>query len=110
MQSGHSYHIYSLPKPLLETLTPRNLISQTPPRAPSPAPTAHPPQTQGARACNICFATTFADVDEQRNHYRSDWHRYNVKVRLNGGNAVTESDFAHLVDGMLCPYIRLTIL
>src|ERR1700734_3944447 len=109
MQSGHSYHIFSLPKPLLETLTPRNLISQTPPRAPSPAPTAHPPQTHGARACNICFAATFADVDEQRNHYRSDWHRYNVKVRLSGGNAVTESNFAHLVDGMLCPYIRLTI-
>jgi hypothetical protein len=101
MQSGHSYHIFALPKPLLETLTPRNLISETPPRAPSPAPPAHPPQTQGARTCNICFAATFADVDEQRNHYRSDWHRYNVKVRLNGGNAVTETDFAHLVDGML---------
>jgi len=38
-------------------------------------------------------------VDEQRNHYRSDWHRYNVKVRLNGGNVVTEPDFVHLVDG-----------
>jgi hypothetical protein len=108
MQSSSSYHIFSLPKLLLDTLTPRNLISQTPPHSPSP-PAAHPPQAQGARTCNVCFAATFADVDEQRNHYRSDWHRYNVKVRLNGGSAVTEPDFAHLVDGMLYCYRTLFI-
>jgi hypothetical protein len=49
-------------------------------------------------------------VDEQRNHYRSDWHRYNVKVRLNGGNAVTETDFARLVDGTLYCYSKLKSL
>lgn len=99
MQSAYSYHVYSLPKPLLETLTPRNLISQTPPRSTSPGPAAPPPQTQGARACNICLGASFSDVDEQRNHFRSDWHRYNVKIRLNGGHAVAEQDFARLVDG-----------
>lgn len=97
MQSSYSYHVYSLPKPIIDTLTPRNLISQTPPQSTSPTPTVGP--KQGARACNICLGATFSDVDEQRNHFRSDWHRYNVKIRLNGGHAVAEPDFGHLVDG-----------
>lgn len=95
MQSPHSYHVFALPEPLLHTLTPRNLISQTPPRSPSPPP----PQAHSARTCNVCLVATFVDVDEQRNHYRSDWHRYNVKVRLNAGKPVTEADFTLLVDG-----------
>lgn len=101
MQSGSSYHVFSLPTSFLDTLTPRNFISQTPPLSGSPTPATHPPQIQGARACNVCLAATFADVDEQRNHYRSDWHRYNAKVRMNGGTAVTEPNFALLVDGAL---------
>lgn len=99
--SGYSYHVYSLPSTLLDTLTPRNLISHSPPRSPSPPPvTNNQPQAQGSRACNICLGATFSDVDEQRNHFRSDWHRYNVKIRLNGGNTVTEPAFAQLVDGL----------
>jgi hypothetical protein len=98
MHPSSHHHVYSLPRELLETLTPRNLISQTPPRSPSP-PRAAAPSASGTRACNICLGATFLDVDEQRNHFRSDWHRYNVKTRLNGGHPVTESDFAQLVEG-----------
>ncbi|EIW79206.1 hypothetical protein CONPUDRAFT_74690 [Coniophora puteana RWD-64-598 SS2] len=93
------YHLFSLPDSLLEALTPRNLISQTPPPAPSPEPVL-PSSTGNARACNICLSAAFEDVNAQRSHFRSDWHRYNVKIRLNGGNPVTEAAFDELVDGL----------
>ncbi|KAF8845186.1 hypothetical protein BDN67DRAFT_962128 [Paxillus ammoniavirescens] len=95
----HRYHVFSLPPDLVETLTLRNLISsQTPPRDPSPPPQVAP--TGSARGCNICFGAAFVGVDEQRSHFRSDWHRYNVKIRLRGGNPVTEPAFAQLMDGL----------
>ncbi|KAF9245288.1 hypothetical protein BU15DRAFT_85621 [Melanogaster broomeanus] len=96
----HTYHVFSLPPDLVETLTPRNLIGQTSTRQPSPSPAPQIAQTGSARGCNICLAAAFFDVDEQRLHFRSDWHRYNVKIRLSGGNPVTESAFAQLVDGL----------
>ncbi|KIY70796.1 hypothetical protein CYLTODRAFT_391554 [Cylindrobasidium torrendii FP15055 ss-10] len=98
-----SYHIFSLPSELLETLTPRHLVNEpSRPRSPSPKPIATKlgPTTNGlgSRACNICNGAVFQDTEEQRSHYRSDWHRYNVKTRLNGHAAVSEADFAKLVD------------
>ncbi|KAF9221379.1 hypothetical protein BS17DRAFT_264236 [Gyrodon lividus] len=95
------YHVFSLSPDLIETLTPRNLVgSPPPPREPSPPPVPQVALTGSARGCNICLGAAFVDVDEQRSHFRSDWHRYNVKIRLRGGNPVTESAFAQLVDGL----------
>ncbi|KAF7370850.1 bVLRF1 domain-containing protein [Mycena sanguinolenta] len=94
------FHIYSLPIELLDTFTPRNLVSNVPrPRSPSPPPVASA-STVGSRACNVCNGVAFADVEEQRAHFRSDWHRYNVKTRLNGGQSVSELEFSKLVDGL----------
>lgn len=96
------FHVFSLPPDLLDTLTPRNLITnRTPKREPSPPPVAAKEQAStGARTCNVCLGAAFADVDEQRSHFHSDWHRYNVKIRLKGGNPVSESVFARLVEGL----------
>ncbi|KAG1791673.1 uncharacterized protein HD556DRAFT_1383947 [Suillus plorans] len=94
------YHVFSLPPELLETLIPRNLISQPPPPEVSTLIHTAPLVSDNARACNICLGATFADVTEQRSHFRSDWHRYNVKIRLRGGSPVTELAFAQLVDGL----------
>ena len=100
MSQPWSYHAFSLPRELLDNLLPRNVVNQ----APSPLPQGDPPAPAAtsrteARACNVCLGAAFSDVDEQRAHFRSDWHRYNVKARLNGGNPVSESQFAQLVDG-----------
>ncbi|KAI6044255.1 hypothetical protein EDC04DRAFT_2643746 [Pisolithus marmoratus] len=96
------YHVFSLPPDLLDALTPRNLITnRTLQREPSPPPVPAKEQAStSARSCNVCLGTAFADVDEQRSHFRSDWHRYNVKIRLKGGNPVSESIFAQLVEGL----------
>ncbi|KAL5492349.1 hypothetical protein ACEPAI_3796 [Sanghuangporus weigelae] len=95
-------HLFSLPPELLETLTPRTLLSQD--RASSPdvpedsAETEH--VTSGSRSCNICLGVTFADVDDQRAHFRSDWHRYNVKAKLSNGKVITETEFVSLLEGL----------
>lgn len=98
-------HLFSLPPELLETLTPRTLFaqSQEPIESKSEPEKAHldaPPLVAGARSCNVCLGALFADVDDQRLHFRSDWHRYNVKVRLANGKAVSETEFASLVEGV----------
>ncbi|KAI5122477.1 hypothetical protein M0805_001389 [Coniferiporia weirii] len=101
MSRTTSFHLFSLPQELLDTLAPRNLRQQD--RAPTPEPEkpteiAH--AASGARSCNVCLGTTFADVDDQRSHSRSDWHRYNVKTRLANGKPVSEAEFAILVEGL----------
>lgn len=104
--SQSQYHLFSLPQEILDTLVPRNIANQTtappPPRVDSATPVPQP--TAGSRACNICLGASFVDVDDQRAHFRSDWHRYNVKIRLGGGEPVSEARFAQLVDGAHANY------
>lgn len=101
MSPPSQYHVFTLPRELLETLVPRDIVNR-PPSPPPSEPTAPQSEqvtsTTGARACNICLGAAFADVDSQRIHFRSDWHRYNVKMRINGSLPVTEAHFASLVD------------
>ncbi|KAF8557784.1 hypothetical protein OG21DRAFT_1536863 [Imleria badia] len=99
MPVAHRYNVFSLPSQLVDTLTPRALVGQQPPREPSPPPPKVAP-VSNAKGCNICLGAAFADVDEQRAHFRTDWHRYNVKIRLAGRNPITESAFAELVGGL----------
>lgn len=92
------YHIYSLPAELLQSLVPRN--SPTAQKPPSPEPTVQPSSNSIPTACNICLGAAFSNLEQQRAHYRSDWHRYNVKNRLNGSQPISEFDFTQLIDGM----------
>ena len=118
LSNPYFYHLFAVPGPLLETLTPRNdvssrdLIQQPQPVAdgedtatieePSSRDlTAASTSTTSGRSCNVCQGTSFANVDDQRSHFRSDWHRYNVKLRLNGKDPVVENKFAQLLEGML---------
>lgn len=39
------------------------------------------------------------DVDEQRAHFRSDWHHYNVEMRVAASKVVTKAEFSQLVVG-----------
>ncbi|KAI0825870.1 hypothetical protein BC629DRAFT_1277071 [Irpex lacteus] len=104
MAPQERYHVFSIPPTLLDTLVPRTILTQASQdestRPPSPPPPPAPTQNGAARACNICLGAAFADVDEQRAHFRSDWHRYNVKMRVAGSNAVSEAQFGQLVDGL----------
>lgn len=96
-------HLFAIPSEVLDNLT----LRQSPLAQPQPSesileeqvPVA--PSNPGAASCNLCPGTALNDVQEQRAHFRSDWHRYNVKLRLQNptATAVTETQFASLVDG-----------
>lgn len=49
-------------------------------------------QPQSGGKCNTCGAT-FADKNEQRDHYRSKWHRFNLKRKVKGISSISLEDF-----------------
>ncbi|KAJ7918760.1 hypothetical protein B0H13DRAFT_1991605 [Mycena leptocephala] len=73
-----SFPLYSLPVELLDTL--RREISSV---SLVPIPISYPSR-----------------VYLYYRSFRSDWHRYNVKTRLNGGQPVSELEFSKLVDAL----------
>jgi hypothetical protein len=97
-----SFHVFALPPQLLQNLTLRSRLAQQPAAEPNNTQkqdlSSQTGAAHGSRACNVCLGATFLDVEEQRVHFRSDWHRYNVKIRLRGGKPTSEADFAKLVD------------
>ncbi|KAG5187951.1 SBDS protein C-terminal domain-containing protein [Tribonema minus] len=42
--------------------------------------------------CNTC-AAAFADTTAYRDHFKSDWHRYNLKLKMKGVSVVSEDEF-----------------
>lgn len=58
--------------------------------------------------CQTCLSATFPTLEDQRAHFKSDWHRYNVRVSINHkGNSkgavprgvLTEEEFEEVDDG-----------
>jgi hypothetical protein len=56
--------------------------------------------------CFVCGITSFESVEQQREHYKLDWHRFNVKMRainLERGKSqykpITEEEFEELMGG-----------
>ncbi|GAA5991077.1 hypothetical protein JCM11641_002319 [Rhodosporidiobolus odoratus] len=99
-----------LPSSLLPTLTPRKLvIPQSHPLHPNQRPSTRPDPTQepqsdadqahqqaesgAAYRCALTGAS-FDSIQALRQHYRTDWYRYNVKLRLKGQKTpVGEDEF-----------------
>lgn len=51
------------------------------------------------QACGIGFGLPgFASPAEQRSHFKTDWHRYNVRRRVAKQPAVTEAQFEQLLE------------
>ncbi|KAI1748649.1 hypothetical protein F4782DRAFT_347734 [Xylaria castorea] len=50
----------------------------------------------GSQACSLC-GLSFASLEDQRSHQKSDWHHYNLKQRLRGNQPVSEAEFEKLV-------------
>lgn len=49
-------------------------------------------ETGSAKSCNTCGGS-FATPAEFRAHFRSDWHRYNIKLKMKGVAPVSEKEF-----------------
>merc|ERR1711939_1047132 len=102
-------YIFDLPEELLYTLQfkPQTVPaaatsdSESPPTATSRSPPADGEVSEGdgpqaATSCNLC-GLSFADLQEQRSHVRSDLHGYNMKQKMRGRKAVGEAEFERLV-------------
>ncbi|SCV70362.1 BQ2448_1756 [Microbotryum intermedium] len=113
--SHQPLYAFALPSELVQDLRVRKLvISESHPLHPSqalvkststptPAAPSRPDQlsiTAGAFTCALTGAS-FNDLQGLKDHYKTDWYKYNVKLKLQGKpTPVSEHDFAQLVEAL----------
>ena len=51
------------------------------------------------KSCSYC-QVQFEIVEDQRLHYKLDWHRYNLKQSLAGKNAISEDQFGKILEDL----------
>ena len=61
-----------------------------------PSPSASSENLVGAQACSLC-GLSFVTLQDQRGHLKSDLHHYNLKQKLRGLPAVSETEFDKLI-------------
>eukprot|EP00298_Acanthocystis_sp_HF-20_P013933 c20566_g1_i6.p1 GENE.c20566_g1_i6~~c20566_g1_i6.p1 ORF type:complete len:418 (+),score=159.17 c20566_g1_i6:70-1323(+) len=63
---------------------------------------SHPSYTgsMSSMTCNTCYVT-FSAVDEQKNHYRTEWHRHNLKRKVAFLNPITLNEFNERMQTLL---------
>jgi len=107
-----SLHLFSLPTNVIEHLTPRtSTILDKYIGIFEPDVDVIPPDMDSATAgnnalaCTLCHNIGFKDVQAQRIHFKSDWHRYNSKLKLHSSKAeaITEAKFSSLLEGEYLP-------
>ena len=52
----------------------------------------------GGTTCLTCAISSFPSTEDQRRHFKTDWHRLNVKRKLAGLDPITEHHFAELIE------------
>ncbi|KAI0476539.1 hypothetical protein GGR56DRAFT_694094 [Xylariaceae sp. FL0804] len=97
-------YVYDLPHEVLSTLTAKE-DAESQDVAPLPSSqsasqdisrSSSADNLGGAQACSLC-ALSFASVQEQRSHQKSDWHHYNLKQKLRSRSPVSEPEFEKLI-------------
>ena len=64
-----------------------------------PEKEAADPEAKVSTSCQLCGAS-FENVHEQRLHVKSDWHNYNVKQKIRGGQSATGIEFEKLIEDL----------
>lgn len=104
-----SMSAFSIPSELLASLQVRSIQAQGTEDTPTATTTEDATPSASASAavasssglgCQACPGAAFEHPEEQRAHFRSDWHRYNAKVKLAGqGKVVTADEWENMVEG-----------
>ncbi|ROT35355.1 hypothetical protein SODALDRAFT_300763 [Sodiomyces alkalinus F11] len=97
-------YIYDLPPEVLATLALKPDVDNQPQISDtSSSPTKDNDDASenvvGSQACSLC-GLSFASVQEQRSHLKSDWHHYNLKQKLRGDKPVAEVEFEKLIENL----------
>lgn len=92
-------YLYTLPTELLDTIV---LKADTQIDVPE-APRAEGEDfvVSDSTGCITCNIFTFADASQQREHMRSDLHRFNLKRKLASQKIVSADEFDKLLEGMM---------
>lgn len=98
-------YAFDLPRELLYSLTvkttandaaqPRELPVDPQTRAADPLP-VHDDGVARSTSCSLC-AVSYPSVQEQRDHVKSDLHRYNLKLKVKGLPPLDETSFASMI-------------
>ena len=92
--------IYSLPTELLDTLTLKGETHAQIEESPETANESEQDNSaMGKAGCTTCNITSFANVSQQREHVRSDLHKFNLKRKLSGQQVVMADEFDKMLDG-----------
>ncbi|KAI0838032.1 hypothetical protein F5Y06DRAFT_59514 [Hypoxylon sp. FL0890] len=98
-------YVYDLPDQVLNTLSLKQDAAGEEPEAEKEATksitetqdaTSSSPSVVGSQSCSLC-ALSFANVQDQRSHQKSDLHHYNLKQKLRGRAPVSETEFEKLI-------------
>ncbi|KAH8702389.1 ankyrin repeat protein [Talaromyces proteolyticus] len=92
-------YVYDLPADLLSTLTIKSSTSLPPTGTVTPATSESSEKENGIPTTNTCTLCqiSFQNVQEHRDHARSDHHRYNIKAQLRGNRPLTETEFTKAI-------------
>ncbi|ETK88108.1 SBDS family rRNA metabolism protein [Phytophthora nicotianae] len=72
-------------------------LTNTPTATPAPEPVAATSgETKKARPCSTCGGDFSADMSKYREHFRSEWHRYNLKRKSKKQPVISEEEFNEL--------------
>ena len=92
--------LYSLPPELLDSLTLKGEThTQIDETTTNSNESGHDNTAAGTAGCATCNISAFADVSQQRDHARSDLHKFNLKRKLSGQKVVSADEFEKMLDG-----------
>ena len=121
---NRALNIYTLPQELLSNLSVRTIAELDVPQSQSQSQSEAGPSASGSKpkstsklhasgstsqapigslTCQSCPQTLFESVEEQRAHFKSDWHRYNSKARMEGKAVVDAEQWENMVEGESMP-------
>lgn len=118
-----SLYAFSLPRDLISQLEPRKLVipldhplhpsnqqqSTLPEAANAPLDVVPTKEGGGAYKCALTGAS-FSDLQGLKEHYRTDWYKYNVKLKLQGKKTpVGEEEFNSMVDSKFPPFPQIQL-
>lgn len=58
-----------------------------------------------AKSCTLC-GLTFTTLQEQRDHFKSDFHHYNLKQKMHGLVPVDEKEFDRRIEGVSIYHLK----
>ena len=99
------HYFYNIPLEILNSLSyvpDPKLVSDPEPEAEKQwhRPSSQPkPSALSSQSCTLC-SQSFAIAQDQKSHFKSDWHYYNLKQKLRSKPPVTEDEFETMIENL----------